>query len=249
MERLTVRAFKAVDDPTSCAMFLAQHRSVLEAFGIPNVSTNNDDWCNDPDTYVIVAESSERGMVGGIRVEVSWGSRSLPINEAIRGFDRRIDDQIESLSEHGVGEVCGLWNAQCYNSRGLPLMLSFAAVSLANQIGIRSMTCLVAHYTLRHALKVGFSIMENVGEGGTFTYPIPSIKAIAMVIPNVIAMDAASPMNRLQILSLRIRPEQVIVEVQGSEVVEIDYKLLLDRKVHALVPYTIIQEDRLRHTG
>ena len=249
MDKLTFRAFKATDDPDGCAMFLAKHRAVLEAFGIPNVSTNNDHWCNDPDTYVIVAETPELGMVGGIRVEVSWGGRELPMMKALRTFDGRIDARIEKLAEHGTAEICGLWNAATYASRGLPLQLSFAAVSLANQIGIKSLTCLVAHYTLRHAMKVGFIVMEDIGDEGTFTYPIPSIKAIAMVIPDVISMDTANATNRHFIMSLRIRPEQTRLEVQNNTVQEVSYGLLLDRKVISMEPYQAIQEARLLHSA
>lgn len=249
MDKLTFRAFKAVDDPESCAMFLKKHRAVLEVFGIPNVSTNNEKWCTDPDTYVIVAESAEHGMVGGIRVEVSWGGRCLPMSDALRKIDGRIDERIERLAEHGTGEVCGLWTAMSFNSRGLPLQLSFAAVSLGNQLGIRSMTCLVAHYTLRHALRVGFTIMEDIGDGGTFTYPIPSIKAIAMVIPDIISMDTASLTSRQFIMSLRIRPDQKRLEVQNNMVQEVNYALHLDRKVLSMAPYRIISEERLRYTA
>ncbi|MEZ4738192.1 MAG: hypothetical protein R2818_02285 [Flavobacteriales bacterium] len=79
MEQLTFKAFRAISEPELCAEFLRQHRKVLEDFGIPNVTTNNDDWISDPDTYVIVAISDKEGMVGGIRVEIATDDRECPL--------------------------------------------------------------------------------------------------------------------------------------------------------------------------
>lgn len=237
METLTFKAFRAVDDPSLCAEFLAQHRKVLEDFGITNVTTNNEDWTSDPNTYVIVALSNTNGMVGGIRVEVDHGTRELPIHSALFPHDHRIAPALAALREAGNGEVCGLWNANKYASMGLPAMLAFAAVSLGNQIGLRSMVCLVAHYTLRHALKSGFTIMEEIGNGGTFTYPIPSIRAIAMVIPDAIALSTAPLEHRRNMMSLRLRPEQERIEVLGTVPTRCVYQLCIDKKVLDLRAY------------
>ncbi|MBL7944539.1 MAG: hypothetical protein JNN32_00645 [Flavobacteriales bacterium] len=246
MEKLLIRAFRAVQEPETCATFLREHRKVLEEFGITNVSTNNEAWCSDPYTYVIIAETPDGRMVGGIRVEVC-GRRPLPISNALRKLDPRIDEVMARLEADGTAEVCGLWNALSYNSRGLPNLLSLAAVSVANQLQVRSMVCLVAHYTLRHALRVGFTVIEEVGDGGTFTYPIPSIKAIAMVIPDVRSVDTASVANRKDLMSLRLRPNQNRVEMPAQIEIEVRYELILDHSVLSLVPYRIIEEERLRH--
>jgi hypothetical protein len=247
--KLTIRAFRAVDEPATCALFVSRHRAVLESIGISNVTTNNDTWCQDPDTYVIVAESPLHGMVGGIRLEVSRGGRLLPITRALVGMDPRIEQRIEELSRNGTAEICGLWNDHLINGRGLPILLSFAAVSIANQINIGSLTCLVAHYTLRHALRVGFTLMEDIGDGGTFTYPIPSIKAIAMVIPDSISLDTATIANRQQLLSLRVRPEQTKIQSPSGYPLEVTYSLIVDRKIISITPYRIIEEERLRFSA
>lgn len=237
METLTLKAFRAIDEPGLCAEFLRQHRKVLEDFGITNVTTNNEAWTQDPETFVIVAISDVEGMVGGIRIEVDHEARELPIRTALFGLDHRIDSELNQLRTSGNAEICGLWNANNYSSRGLPTLLAFAAVSLANQIGIRSLVCLVAHYTLRHALKAGFTIMESIGDGGTFTYPIPSIKAIAMVIPDAIALSTAPLVHRQQLLSLRLRPSQERIDILNGKPVRLKYDLWLAGKVIDLAAY------------
>ena len=240
MEQLTFKAFRAVSEPALCVEFLRQHRKVLEDFGIQNVSTNTDTWTKDPDTYVIVAISDIHGMVGGIRVEVGRTGRKLPLEQALYHLDDRIALTLEEFRPNGNAEVCGLWNANHYSSKGLPSMLAFAAVSLANQIGLRSLVCLVAHYTLRHAVKAGFTIIEDVGQAGTFTYPIPSIKAIAMVIPDAITLRTAPFPYRQQLLSLRLRPEQERVELLNGEAVLIKYQLYIEGQVLDMTTYQSI---------
>jgi hypothetical protein len=208
------------------------------------VTTNKADWTADEDTYVIVAISESLGMVGGIRVEVDKGTKALPIKDALIKLDPNIHMTLEQLRFAGNAEVCGLWNANRYASQGLPTLLSFAAVSLANQIGLKSMVCLVAHYTLRHALKAGFTIMEHLGNGGTFTYPIPSIKAIAMVIPNVITLATATDPFRNQLISLRLRPEQKRTEVLNGKPTLLDYQLRIPGIPIDMWAYRSIEEDR-----
>lgn len=244
METLTFKAFRAPDEPELCAEFLREHRKVLEDFGIPNVTTNTATWTTDPDIYVIVAISDRQGMVGGIRIEVDKVDRPLPIHEALIKLDPKIHMALEELRFAGNAEVCGLWNANRYSAKGLPTLLAFAAVSLANQIQLKTMVCLVAHYTLRHALKAGFSILEELGDGGTFTYPIPSIKAIAMVIPDVVTLGSATSPYRHQLLSLRLRPVQKRVEVFNGEPILLDYNLNIGGKLIDLKAYRSIEEDR-----
>jgi hypothetical protein len=244
METLTFKAFCAPDEPELCAEFLREHRKVLEDFGIPNVTTNTATWTTDPNTYVIVAISGSSGMVGGIRLQVDSGSLPLPIHAALIKLDPKVHMTLQELKTHGNAEVCGLWNANRYSSKGLPSMLAFAAVSLANQIGVHHLVCLVAHYTLRHALKVGFTIMEHLGDGGTFSYPIPSIKAIAMVIPDAISLGSATSHYRHQLFSLRLRPSQERVEIVNGEAVMLRYELCLNGKLVDLSSYRMIKEAR-----
>ncbi|MFZ1693419.1 MAG: hypothetical protein WAT74_09500 [Flavobacteriales bacterium] len=249
METLTFKSFRAIDDPAMCAEFLKEHRKVLEDFGITNVTTNNDAWTEDPGTHVIVALSNLHGLVGGIRVEVDGGQRELPIESALQGLDHRITTTLSTLRPNGNAEVCGLWNSNRYAAMGLPSLLAYAAVSLGNQIGLRSMVCLVAHYTLRHALKSGFTIMEEIGNGGTFTYPIPSIKAIAMVIPDVIALSSAPIEQRRNIMSLRLRPEQERIEMLGSTPTRCIYQLCIDKKVLDLRAYVEVMQMHFQHAA
>lgn len=248
-ETLFIRAFKAIDEPDTCARYIAEHGKVLRDFGVDHIVAPDIRWTKDPLCHVIIAEHPVHGLVGGIRVVVDGPGTPLPIETAIKDMDPRISDAMRKLASNGNGEVCGLWNAHRMGGHGIPLLLSLAAVSIANQMGLGSLVCLVAHYTLRHALKAGFVILEEVGDGGTFTYPIPEIRSLAMVIPDVLTLSTARPEFRERLLSLRIRPEQVRNEAPSGIEMEIHYDLLVERKVFDLYAYRSIQEHRLRYSA
>ena len=123
------------------------------------------------------------------------------------------------------------------------------ADDLSSQLGLRSMVCLIAHYTLHHALKVGFTLLDEVGDGGTFSYPIPSIKAIALYVPDVISVDQAQSRHRQRVISLRLRPDQIAVEEPVDKPMTVDYRLNLRQSAHEIDQFQDILASRLRFTA
>lgn len=246
---ICIRAVRAIDEPETCAEFLREHRKVLEDFGIAHVNTNNEAWTSDDHTYLVVAESPTDGMVGGLRIEMCKPNRTLPIVDALLPMDSRIQGAIARYEAQGCGEICGLWIANRFANRGLPTLLGYAAVAIANQINARTLVCLIAHYTLRHALRVGFTVLDEVGTEGTFSYPIPSITAIALLMPDTLTLADSAPRHRAQVLSLRLRPNQLRTEMLGDATFNVTYALKLPCKVIEMTPYRHIEEERLRNTA
>ena len=109
MLKLTLKAFRAPEEPELCQEFVRQHRKVLEDFGISNVTTNNEHWLDDPNAIIIVALNEEFGMMGGIRLQLATEGRVLPMEEAIAKLDPQVKQALEELRPHGNGEVCSLW--------------------------------------------------------------------------------------------------------------------------------------------
>ena len=250
IERITLKAFQAPDEPELCTEFLAEHRKVLEDFGISHVTTNNEIWMHDPDCYVIVALHETLGMVGGIRLKLDRPDSPLPMADAIRKLDPQVDGVLAELQSYGNGEVCGLWNAHRYNGRGVPILLSQAVTAIAVAAGARKMVCFVAHYTQKHPARNGFIVMDNLGDNGYFpNYPIPRIIAIAMVNPDTMLLEQANEAQRQLIYSLRLRPEQVRVETPGSVPLEVRYDMRLNSNVHDLYAFQQIEDGRLRATA
>lgn len=225
---ITIHAFRPQNDPIAYRSYLEGHHAVLADLGVLAVVKPKGPEEEPPDRIIVVAVHEELGMVGGIRIDSAGPGRQLPMQKALSALEPRVDGVIEQLTNEGCGEICGLWNSSRFAGRGVPLLLSEAAVSLVHQLGMRHLVCFVAHYTLRHALKVGFQLMDNLGEGGAFTYPIPRIKSFAMVIPDTVLLANAPQAWRKRILGLRCRPHQDRVEAPTGIPYGVRYRLQLD---------------------
>jgi hypothetical protein len=171
------------------------------------------------------------------------------MQDAIGKLDPKILDELEALRLHGNGEVCSLWNANRYGNMGIPVILSQAVTAMATMANVKRMVCLVAHYTQRHPKRNGFVVMDNVGEKGCFSYPNPSIKAIAMVNKDTMLLADASNDQRQLIYSIRTRPKQVRVEAPNSTPMEIHYDMQIQQGVMDLHAYQSIEQARLSQTA
>lgn len=241
VERITLKAFCAPDEPELCKEFLREHRKVLEDIGVNEIVATENPWVNDPNCFVIVALHRDFGMVGGIRLQLAAPGTKLPMAESIEKYDVRIHDALQELLPAGNGEVCGLWAAHRFLGRGVPALLSKAVTAISVAAGAGRMVCFVAHYTQKYPAKNGFVVMESVGENGFFpAYPIPRITTIAMVNPDTMLLEHASDEQRLGIYSLRLRPEQIRMEAYGSTTLEVNYHLRVNAGVHDLYAYSQI---------
>jgi hypothetical protein len=249
MDTITLKAFSAPQSPSLCAEFLSEHAKVLADFGIPQTVAPDTSWTLDPHCFVIVALHKELGMVGGIRLQMDKPGKPLPMATVIENMDPRITAELDRLSAYGNGEVCGLWNANRYANKGIPILLSLAVTAIATQAEARRMVCFVAHYTKKHPSRNGFIVMQGVGDNGSFDYPIPRIKSIAMVNPDTVLLPYATIEQRQQIFSLRLRPRQSKMECPSGTELMIEYDLAMGQQVIDMVAYQGINQERLRHTA
>lgn len=212
MERFTIRAFRAPDEPGTCTSYIREHRRVLEDVGVSTIVDADQGWKDNDQVIVLVVEHDRLGLVGGIRLHYSNSARGLPMTDAIEKTDGGFSIELDRLIVDQIGEIGGLWNSSKIAGLGLPTVLSMAAVSLASQVKVGTLACFVAHYTMRHARKVGFTVLDSVGKDGTFNYPIEGITSIAMVIEDSIGLESAMEPYRHRIISLRLRPAQEVIE-------------------------------------
>jgi hypothetical protein len=132
---------------------------------------------------------------------------------------------------------------------GVPVLLSQAVTAMSTMADAKRMVCLVAHYTQRHPRRNGFVVMKDVGKDGTFSYPIPSITAIAMVNPDTMTLPCATDVQRQLIFSLRIRPKQIRIEAPNSQPIEVHYDLQIQTNMYDLHAYKAIELERLREAS
>jgi hypothetical protein len=245
MDKIVMKAFQAPKEPELCAEFMREHRKVLEDFGITNVLTNGA-WQQDEHCYVIVAMHEQLGMVGGIRLQIDHDGIKLPVEEAVGKLDEGIKPFLEDLKPYGNGEVCGLWNANRYSGKGIPVLLSLAVTAISSPVGAKRMVCLVAPYTKRHPSHNGFVVVESVGDKGVFAYPRPDFKGIVMLNPDTLLLTHALPVQRHAIYSLRLRPEQTRVECPSGVPLEVEYRMQMNTGMVDFYAFEHIRDERLR---
>lgn len=249
-DRITLRAFRAVEDPETSALFAEEHTKVLSDIGIGQVTKVSKRWQQDPNVYVIAAEHDELGLVGGIRIHVSRTTNEpLPLLFAVGKMDPALETFVEPKTAGGIAEIAGLWNAHRFANRGLPMLLGTAAVSLVSQLKVDTLIAVLARYTLRYATKLGLKVVEQVGDKGWFVYPKPGFWGIVMCAMDPYALDNAIPDLRHRVISLRMRPGQRTVEFTGVCHMEVQYELELERGVISIHTYKDIRADYLRFTA
>lgn len=179
----------------------------------------------------MVEEIETNNLVGGIRVQKYDGRNELPMVKAISQLDKRIASEIDAEFAKGTGECCGMWVSRRGFGKGIAPLLCRASVVISDQIGVHSLFCLVAHYTLEMVKDIGFKVMTHLGNEGHFQYPDERYKAYAMKFEDILNVSAALPLEQERYLSLRERRKQVHVELSQGKEVHVNYNFDLAGQV------------------
>ena len=222
-----LRAFRAIDDPATCELFVEGHTHVLTSIGVTKVTSSKHAWTKNPAAFVIIVESLDgKKVYGGARVHVAGGSEPLPIEQATVHLDPEVVGLVWKYAQHGTGEICGLWNSREIAGYGIgSIFLTRAAVAISSQIGLTSLFALCAQYTVAMAESVGYHKETSIGNRGTFYYPKMDLVATAMLHQDIISLDTAQQEDRDAILKLRESLNLVRTEVLRKKSIEIHYEL------------------------
>ena len=218
-------AFKAINDPIRCGKFIEGHRQVLESIGVKKVTSAKEDWINNPDVIVVIVESEEDGKVyGGARIHKANKDFPLPMVEAIEGLDSSIKEVINRDLDAGTGEVCGLWNSRQISGLGIgAIFMSKACLALTPKLGLTSLYALFAPTTVKLGLMMGYEILTQVGNNGTFYYPKLDLIATAMKLHDAINLPLTSQEHRDSIFQIRENEKLLINEEYRGHVVKLEY--------------------------
>lgn len=226
---LRLRAFRAVDEPQTCALFIEGHTHVLTSIGVTKVTSSRHDWQHNPAAFVIVVESLDgRQVFGGARVHVAGGTQPLPIEEATGAMDARIFEVVWQYAQHGTGEICGLWNSPELAGYGIgsPLLIR-TGIALCTQIGLQSLFALCAPYTVKPVVNSGMELIDEVGNEGTFYYPKLDLVATAMVLKDVTSLPLAREEDRTAIMQMRQHPDSLKLDKLKEKDIDIDLQLVI----------------------
>ncbi|MDB4926702.1 hypothetical protein [Mucilaginibacter sp.] len=222
-----LRAFRAIDEPDTCALFVEGHAYVLTSIGVTKVTSSKIEWIYNPAVFVIVVESLDgKKIYGGARVHVAGGTEALPIEQATGKLDPAIYPMVWEYAQHGTGEICGLWNSREIAGYGIgSIFLTRAAVAISSQIGLRSLFALCAPYTVKMAQMVGYNIETSIGNEGTFYYPKLDLLATSMILQDVDTLSSADDEERAAIFKLRNELNIIRTEQLRKKTIVIHYEI------------------------
>jgi hypothetical protein len=221
-----LRAFRAIDDPKTCNLFIEGHTHVLTSIGVTKVTSSKNDWMYNPAAFVLVVEDIDGEKVyGGARVHVAGGNQLLPIELATSALDASIFDLVWKYAQHGTGELCGLWNSREIAGFGIgSIFLIRSAAAISYQIGIQSLFALCAPYTIKPGECVGMELEASVGNKGTFFYPKLDLVATTMILKDVPVLSKAHEEDKNAIIKIRENLNIVRTEVLRKKLIEIHYE-------------------------
>ena len=222
-----IRAFRAIDEPETCELFIQGHTQVLTSIGVTKVTSSKNGWATNPAAFVIIVESLDKEKVyGGARVHVSGGTEPLPIEQATRALDPSIHELVWKYAQYGTGEICGLWNSQDLAGYGIgtPLLIR-TLIAISSQIGLKSLFALCAPYTVKPVVNCGMVLVENIGNKGTFYYPKLDLIATAMILHDVATLSGATEEDKLTIFQMRENPNNLRIHELKNKDITIDFEL------------------------
>lgn len=243
-----LRAFRAIDEPDTCELFVEGHTYVLTSIGVTKVTSSKIEWMYNPAVFVIVVESlNQKKIYGGARVHVAGGTEPLPIEQATGKLDASIFNMVWDYAQHGTGEICGLWNSREIAGYGIgSIFLTRAAVAISSQIGLTSLFALCAPYTIKMAEIVGYRIETGIGNQGTFYYPKLDLLATSMILQDVDTLNSATDDERAAIFKLRSELNVVRTEQLRKKTIIIHYEIKIPKLESWDLKQTIL---KLKETG
>ncbi|TAH00246.1 MAG: hypothetical protein EAZ15_09510 [Sphingobacteriales bacterium] len=224
-----LRAFRAIDDPKTCELFVEGHTNVLTSIGITKVTSSKNDWMYNPAAFVLVVESLDgKKVYGGARVHVAGGNQPLPIEQATSALDPSIFNLIWKYAQHGTGELCGLWNSREIAGYGVgSIFLIRSAVAISQQLGLKSLFAFCAPYTIKPVSNCGMALETSIGNDGTFFYPKLDLIASAMILKDVDTLTKAEEEDKNAIIKLRKNLNIVKKEELRKKEITIHYETLI----------------------
>lgn len=227
---IQIRTFRAPDDPQACEKFIVGHQKLLEIFGISKITSNRQDWVDDPNTTVILVEDKDSQIVyGGARLQVATGQYQLPIEIALGGYDEKIFSMVEGDKlTGGTCELCGLWNSREVAGMGIgSYILARVGAAISTQLPVQSIFVLCAPITVRMGKRVGAVVETSLGEEGLFYYPHDDLIATAMRLRDIRDLSHADKSEQEKIISLREQPHQILEERGPKGTFLVEYNLLI----------------------
>jgi hypothetical protein len=227
---VSIKAFRAIDEPELCDRFIEGHARVLTSVGVTQVSSSTHDWKYNPAAYVILCESQDGEKVyGGARVHALGGTQDLPMEEATIDMDPSVAKHVLQTAPKGTGELCGLWNSIEVAGLGIgAVYIIRSSIAILDQLQLGTLWALCSPFSARIARNYSFLKYPHVGNEGTFYYPKIDLLATVCMVENSLELKDGDPKEVKRIFELREQPNQKVDEENRGRLINIDYRLKVD---------------------
>ncbi|MCZ8354925.1 MAG: hypothetical protein O9340_09335 [Cyclobacteriaceae bacterium] len=207
-----IRMLRAIEHPIAAAQFAREQQEVLRLFGVKGVTSAQQAWQSDPNTYMFVAFDAEtKEMVAGMRLDRETDQKHIPMAQALTEISSEFCDLVDTLKPLGLAEGCGWWVKEGYAGKGLPGILLRAGVSISTQLGINYIFGFPHQHTKPIMSKYGFIAVDVIGENGSFFYPDERYRSTVVEL-NTQTLHTTPKAERERIISLRQNPVQQLQE-------------------------------------
>lgn len=209
-----IRMLRSIDHPEVARKFAQEQLAVLKLFGVKGVTSAQQAWQSDPNTYMFTAEDVSTGeLVAGMRLDMQSASKPIPMSEALTHISAEFNDVVDNLTPLGLAEGCGWWVREGYAGLGLPGILLRAGVSISPRLGINYIVGFPHQHTKPIMSKYGFIAVDVIGENGSFIYPDERYRSTVVEL-NTQTLHTTPKAERERIFSLRNNP---ILEAQEGD--------------------------------
>lgn len=227
LQRFSIRAFRAVDEPELCEEYIKGHVKVLTDFGIANITSNNNEWTKHPHIYCLGLRSEAGELLSGIRIQLADGNFPLPIEIAIGKMDNKIYTLVDEYAKNGgIGELSGLWVDNRLRGLSIGWYMVRAAIASSIQLNFKTMIGICGNVTLKMFNSVGFVVEEELGNNGQFLYPNDELIAHAVGILDAISLEHAFEYDKNIMQQLRSKYIQKRIEKDSKTHIQVDYNLV-----------------------
>jgi hypothetical protein len=222
---LSCHALNATSNKEYWQKYVQGHAQVLHDFGVDVLDSYGDEWAENPNVRLIIAEDEEGNAVGGIKLHKVHPNYLLPVQQAIGEESPQLNVLIDKYSPEGVGEICGLWISNKVGKRGLAYFLTRVAIAICEAEGITVIFGISSPFTLHMFQSLGYEVMRELGDNGNYFYPTQEFLSTAVAIYDAINLPLAEKDHRARVLSLRNEPIQSALERHGDAQTFIHYNL------------------------
>ena len=175
----TLHVFASADDPDLSQRFADGHRAVLQASGITNLTSFGEDWVGDADTTLFLLTcNDDETLLSGMRLQRRREEYLLPMERAVGGDHPEVSQRLDSQMQEGCGEFCALWSRRETAMAGIGMLpMACVGLGLMPRLDIRHGYAFMGTNMRPIQRELGFTILEEWGEEGQFSYPAPPIRS------------------------------------------------------------------------